>query len=218
MRRGIIPLLMVVSAVVFVGVAVAARPEATPRPFDSPIELEHETIITGGVTILCMVVNQTGQLVLECKNETDRGPLYYYLVTYTIATLNPLAQWGSATCACGLSDARAKGDAIGSVLGMGIAIIGRVFGLIVEVMQSAVGLLAQVLGLVFGVATLPAINCDAEMELFCFGLAGVMSLDDLAGGTLTIVSLFVVALMLIYLAKHAIHEVREMLQPTGSDE
>jgi hypothetical protein len=212
--------LIVIAAALFVVSVVAARPDVSPHPFDSPLA-EPEgptTILTGSHMILVLIVKQTGQIMLSCGNDPDRGPLYRDLISYTINVLNPLAEWGTASCACGLSAAHAKGYAVGQVLGMGIAIIGRIFGLILDVIGSAVGLIGQIVTLMTGAATPPSVNCAGEAEGLCLGLAAIIALTETAGTFLTILTVIGVSILGFYLAIYMIKEIRAMIQPGDDSE
>jgi hypothetical protein len=157
-------------------------------------------------------------IVLNCANDPCRGDFYRSLVSNTITILNPLAGWASSGCSCGLLDARARGAAIGTLAGMGVKIVGRIFSTIGNVIGSAVTMLFQIVALIQAPAEAIDVRCDAEMELFCVGMAAIMALDEMASGLIMTVTLLFVGIMAFYLISYIITQVREIMQPSGSDE
>lgn len=132
--------------------------------------------------------------------------------------LQPLAEWSSGSCQCGLTEARTVGAAFGTIIGLGFSIVGSILDLIWDALLSAIGLVTFIIGIGREDATVPSITCDDGAFLFCWALAGVMLIDDVGGGIVTAFVLLMLSIFTIYVALYIIRNVREMMQPgSGGD-
>jgi len=157
------------------------------------------------------------RFLTACSDDPARGALYRTLVSGTIAIMNPLAEWANDGCECGLDRARAQGRAFGGVIGLGVAIVGRIFTTLANIVEYAMNMIFQFIGLVSAPMEGMDITCDDDAEGFCAGLAAIVAIDDMAGGIITTIVVLLVSILTIYLVLYIIGEVRQMIQP-GSGE
>lgn len=150
-------------------------------------------------------------------DDPARGPLYRTLVTNTTALLYPFMAWSMIACNCGLGTARANGTAVGQIAGKVFRIIRLVFEIIWHSIQAAISLIGDIIGMILGAATPPSIVCTGDVELLCFGIATIASLDAMANGIITTIVMLVLAILSFYLGIYVIKEVRQIMQP-GDDE
>jgi hypothetical protein len=156
--------------------------------------------------------------IVPCDiDDPARGPLYRSLVTNTTALLYPFMAWSMIACNCGLGTARANGTAVGQIAGKVFRIIRLVFEIIWHAIQAAISLIGDIIGMILGAATPPSIVCTGDVELLCFGIATIASLDAMANGIITTIVMLVLAILSFYLGIYVIKEVRQIMQP-GDDE
>jgi hypothetical protein len=154
-----------------------------------------------------------------CSNDPARGQLYRDLVGFTVSFLQPLFDWTSVSCLCGLSTAQAAGTVFGAIAGRIVRIIVEIFNLLFEAIGSVVSLIGSLFALISGAATPPAISCEGDAEGICLGLAAIVALDDMADGIITLMVLVLLTVLSFYLGMYHIREVRSIMQPeTGGDD
>jgi len=219
-----------IAAVLALAVAYAAIAWGAVGPAaaqESPLPTP-EGSMGGGTTVFLPVIMKAfppqytppdNPVVLACGDDAClRGDLYRNLVSNTIVVMNPLAGWASSGCTCGLMDAQARGSAIGTIIAMGVKIVGRIFATIGTVIGQALNLLLQFWELATAASDEYSVSCESDMELFCFGLAAIVALDDIGGGIIMTLTLLLVSVASIYLILWVVQQVREVMQPGGGDD
>lgn len=155
---------------------------------------------------------------VEACSDTMRGPLYRDMVSSTVDFVEPIAVWAEESC-CDPDIAYSDGVFIGRVLGLIPTILSKIFTLLFNIVSVAIGYIGSIIGLLASPAHDFEISCTGEAEAFCFGLAAIMSLDDQAGGILTVIIGMVVAALSFFLVMWIVNQVRDMMQPgTGDSE
>lgn len=139
-----------------------------------------------------------------------RGPLYRDMVSNTADILGPVAAWAGQSC-CMLDAARTNGRYVGRVLGL-VRVIGLKVGTLIWRMVGQAGeFVVGLFGILPSAPTMYEITCEDEAEGICWGLAVIVALDEMAGGWITIIVGFVLAILTIFLALYVIREVRNIL-------
>lgn len=208
-----------IMVIVFAFVGLSSASAAGPSPFQSVLGLpEGDYLDFLPVIVKNASEPSTARIGPVCGENSSRGQTYRDLIAFTSPIFDPINEWASSLCQCGSANAFYQGSLFGHIVGKMARIVMHILGMIWNIITRAIGLILSILAMARGEGVDPQINCENDMQYFCFILAMFASLDNMAGGAVMAVVLFVLAVLSFYLGMYLIREIRKIMEPTSGGE